>query len=441
MLDQYQGGWRGSGDLKVKYSAQADNALLLQNYDVDKMMWFQSMRDFSYGTLIETDIPYNVTSGDIWFLEIKGNPYTSNASFDIKVHAYIYYDTLIYVGGLSNGSALSDLVAICHNNHLCFWFSTQSYFQGFEIFCAAANAQGKYANRVISVTDVDKPTTYKEVNLWAAMTQSLTTANYTSYTVGKDGTGASGTWNITAQNAHTVDGYHANELICKGASGHYEPATWIKLGITGLYSSTNGAYLYPNDGTYGSWKIQGTKGGWSGIEFDSGNVLMMNAAESGFYNVNYGWQIHWSAGSLYCNKGASGGGTQATVLDTSNYGSLISALSQTITATDFILGSSDKDRKSNIKPLMDTEGNIARPMVDYYSFNLDSKDRKRYGALYQDVQPLYPELAGEVDGKKGLAYIDLLIWETAYNKNRVDLLEKEVSRLKGRVAYLEGRAI
>ena len=50
----------------------------------------------------------------------------------------------------------------------------------------------------------------KSNNTWGAWRIFLTSANYTTYTVKKDGTGASGTWGINISgNAHTVDGYHA----------------------------------------------------------------------------------------------------------------------------------------------------------------------------------------------------------------------------------------
>lgn len=55
---------------------------------------------------------------------------------------------------------------------------------------------------------------------WGSWKTIINSGNYTSYTVKKDGTGASGTWGIsisgnaaTASNADTVDGYHASGLF------------------------------------------------------------------------------------------------------------------------------------------------------------------------------------------------------------------------------------
>ena len=100
-----------------------------------------------------------------------------------------------------------------------------------------------------------------------------------------------------------------------------------------LNGSANSATLYPNNGAYGSWKIGGTRGGWYGIEFESGTILMANSNESGFYRNGVGWQMWWSGGTGYVQKGASGGGTQATILESSNYTSYTPGLGTNNTLT------------------------------------------------------------------------------------------------------------
>jgi len=52
-------------------------------------------------------------------------------------------------------------------------------------------------------------------------------------------------------------------------------------------------------------------------------VLMVNTSSNltGFHNNSYGWQFRWDNGTLYCHKNTYGGGTAATVLDSSNYSS------------------------------------------------------------------------------------------------------------------------
>jgi hypothetical protein len=134
-------------------------------------------------------------------------------------------------------------------------------------------------------------------------------------------------------NADTVDGYHAtfsgnaNTIPVRNASGYLEPNNWTQLnGIYGLYAPTNNAHLRPNDASYGSWLVTGSRNGWRGIEFDSGsagNVTVMISADSntvGFHNNSYGWQIRWANGTMYIAKN-SYGGNEATVIDSSSIGS------------------------------------------------------------------------------------------------------------------------
>jgi hypothetical protein len=150
-------------------------------------------------------------------------------------------------------------------------------------------------------------------------------------------------YNIASQsvsNADTVDGFHAavagtaNTIPTRNASGYLIPENWIQLnGIYGLYSPTNSAHLRPNDGSYGSWLVTGSRNGWRGFEFDSGTVgnvslmVSINSNTVGFHNNSYGWQFYWEGGTLYVAKNTYGGGTNATVLDSVNYTSYAAAAS------------------------------------------------------------------------------------------------------------------
>lgn len=106
--------------------------------------------------------------------------------------------------------------------------------------------------------------------------------------------------------------------ITHPGSGYAAFSNWVLLGTTGFYSATNSAHIYPNTGTYGSWRMDGSRGGWAGLEFGSGVSLMANSNQVGFHRNGYGWQMWWSAGTGYVHKGDPGGGTQATILDSSN---------------------------------------------------------------------------------------------------------------------------
>ena len=124
------------------------------------------------------------------------------------------------------------------------------------------------------------------------------------------------TGTITSGNAFVLPG---GFTINHPGSGYAQFSSWVYLpGYHGFYSDQNGAHFYPNNATYGSWRISGSRAGWHGIHFDSGATLMMNSNETGVHREGYGWQWRWENGTMYCHKNSYGGGTSATVLDSSN---------------------------------------------------------------------------------------------------------------------------
>jgi hypothetical protein len=104
---------------------------------------------------------------------------------------------------------------------------------------------------------------------------------------------------------------------------------WIRMNtVLGLICpGTNNAQLYANNGSYGAWKIEGSRNSYGGIEvggLSNGNISWMvnlSSNTTGFHNHSYGWQFYWESGNLYVGKATYGGGTTATVLDSSNYSS------------------------------------------------------------------------------------------------------------------------
>ena len=68
---------------------------------------------------------------------------------------------------------------------------------------------------------------------------------------------------------------------------------------SGLYSPNNGAHFYPNNGSYGAWRVAGSRNGWYGLEFDTaaGQTSFMvgttgqgrGSQMTGFHNNSYGW--------------------------------------------------------------------------------------------------------------------------------------------------------
>ena len=109
-----------------------------------------------------------------------------------------------------------------------------------------------------------------------------------------------------------------------GGSNYSYQHTWNQYtGYHGDYSGINSAHLYPNNGSYGSWRIDGSRNGWPGIEFGSvsnGPVSLMcysNGNETGWHNNSYSWQTYWYSGTMRVAKNTYGGNL-AIVLDSSN---------------------------------------------------------------------------------------------------------------------------
>jgi len=126
-------------------------------------------------------------------------------------------------------------------------------------------------------------------------------------------------------------------FLGKFGNSYYQLDTWMQTnGHHGLYSPINGAHWYPNDASYGSWRMLGTRNGWAGIEGPgngNGNVVvMMNSDTSGFHNNSYGWHWRWANGTAYINRSTYGGGSQFTMWDSGN----LSNLSQLTNGPGFI---------------------------------------------------------------------------------------------------------
>jgi hypothetical protein len=116
----------------------------------------QTKRDFVYGTLIKTSLWYQDSEGASFLFELQGNSYSAGYPFDLKIQGYMYNNTIIHKGGISQGAPINGIVAFCYNGYLCFWFPRQSYWQGFSVFVEDTAATVKI-NRVLEITDEQKP--------------------------------------------------------------------------------------------------------------------------------------------------------------------------------------------------------------------------------------------------------------------------------------------
>jgi hypothetical protein len=133
-----------------------------------------------------------------------------------------------------------------------------------------------------------------------------------------------------AGNVSIIGGF----TISHPGSGYAQFSNWVKLGTSGFFSDTNSAHIYPNNASYGSWRMDGTRNGWGGIEFGNNGVsLMMGSDTVGFHQNTNGWLFRVHNGSGFIYKGSWGGGTSATILDSSNYTSYTPGLGTNNTLT------------------------------------------------------------------------------------------------------------
>jgi hypothetical protein len=190
-----------------------------------------------------------------------------------------------------------------------------------------------------------------DANAWQGWNSFITSANIGSQSPNLTGT--------------------ASNLTGWTTSGRNNSNEWIQFNNhSGLYSPLNNAHFYPNNLSYGSWRITGARNGWGGIEFDNANTsLMMNTDQCGF---------HWNAvGWRFLNSGGSGyfpGEVQA--------------------------GYSDKRLKENFRP-MTTEALEIINQLQTYRFNWNSKveelnlpvkkGAEEVGCIAQEVQAVFPD--------------------------------------------------
>lgn len=125
-----------------------------------------SLRDFTLGTLVQTDIDYSQPNGDPFLLEVSGNSYVQLFPFDMSYQGYSYSSTIISHGGISTRPFSALMTCFNYNGKLCFWWPRLAYWQGFYVFVSVPFPANYKLNRVVSITDSAKPAGItKEVSL------------------------------------------------------------------------------------------------------------------------------------------------------------------------------------------------------------------------------------------------------------------------------------
>jgi hypothetical protein len=204
---------------------------------------------------------------------------------------------------------------------------------------------------------------------------------------------------------------------------------WIEMpNYSGLYSPLNGAHFYPNNGTYGAWRLDGSRNGWKGIEFDAQQTLMMNDGAVGVHrNTGGGWRYYVEGTNFY-----SPGNVTAYW--------------------------SDRRLKENLIPIRNESLDILSKLTTY-RFNWNSKvkeleldievGKEEIGLIAQEVQAILPDAVvvnkslnriNEDGTQQDYDYLTINYDKiTPLLVEGVNLLRKEIEELKIEIAKLKGQ--
>lgn len=239
------GGTGQTSIANIQAGKDGDGNTIATFYTPLSYMPYRSTRNFTNGTLITTDLNGGTTSSSIPFLlKIVGNGY-GDGIVHVYCQGYVYqlgngYNNYISTDAYSTSSSFANKIYAFKNTagKLCFWFERIAYWQGFDAQCwdCSENTNTKKTvNHVTSITDSAYPDeANRQYATEISVKHSLNTSNYTTYTVKKDGTGASGTWGISISgNAATAT---SATKATQDSDGNAINTTYIKK------STLSGAY-------------------------------------------------------------------------------------------------------------------------------------------------------------------------------------------------------
>jgi hypothetical protein len=234
--------------------------------------------------------------------------------------------------------------------------------------------------------------------------------------------------------ADLLDGYNSAEnggstIHRLASNGYSQIQNWTQVAGCGLYSGTNSAHFYPNTLTsHGTWRINGSRGGYSGISMDTGGDVVTgmfdSAGNGGEYNSSSGWHYYYHRGN-----DCLGIADSAT---SSSYGAYVTGA---LYATGDIVAYSDRRIKENIVQIDGALEKVNKLTGVYYNKIDDETKNKEIGFIAQDVQEVVPELvtyAEDVD-QYGVSYGNasaLLVEAVKELTEQVNNLKQEIKEMK-----------
>jgi hypothetical protein len=172
-----------------------------------------------------------------------------------------------------------------------------------------------------------------------------------------------------------------------GSSNYSFKYKWMYTNDTGFYSGTNGAHWYPNDWTYGAWRMNGNRNGWYGHVIDSSYRphYMWESGNGGCYLQDAGrWVFYHSLGN-----NCTGHGTSST---SSSYRIYVGG---SIYAEGNIVAYSDRRAKENITSVDNALDKVLKMRGVEFIWkkpNTDGDNTIDIGFIAQEVAEIFPEL-------------------------------------------------
>jgi len=295
--------------------------------------------------------------------------------------------------------------------------SGTSHVQGIQVRHSTTNHYGfQFVNQ------------YNQSKFWA---RSITNNSFGSWqqiwSAHIDGSGS-------GLDADLLDGMNSGSsgssiIMRTESNGYSQLNNWTQVGGTGLYSATaNGAHFYPNTAvSYGTWRINGSRGGYTGTYYDYGGVVASmydSSGNGGDWNGTNGWQWHWHrSNSCLAVAGSTTSSTYSLYVGGQIY------------ATSNITAYSDRRVKENIIPIDNALEKVNGLQGVYYN-RIDDEDKtKEIGFIAQEVNEVVPELvtyAEDID-QYGVKYGNttaLLVEAVKELTQQVKDLKQEIKEIK-----------
>jgi hypothetical protein len=178
--------------------------------------------------------------------------------------------------------------------------------------------------------------------------------------------------------------YHNTGTTDFNANGYIYTQSWINLGGgAGIYSSTNGAHFYPSGSTYGTWRIDGSRGGYTGIYLAHGatNIGMYDSSgRGGAWSASAGWHYYYVPGNACLAIGSS---------NTSSTYSLY--VTGAIYSTADIVAYSDRRSKENIVTIDNALDKVSKIRGVYYTPKEGDDKSRKVGVIAQELNEILPE--------------------------------------------------